>query len=251
MESTHKVDKPERKVHKMKLLKDVEPETTVLVKEITGGADVKEHLEELGVTEGVKLEIVATEPVHVHSGPISLAVADQEIIIARGWADKIYMEHKGEVIPLLMLEGGDKGTVKAIEGGKDFEGFLSECGITKGSELAFLRHVPDRTLVFSVEGTEIKMGEGQASKVFGTRDGKSSQINYLKDGEKATMEKIVGGTHLTEKFDQIGLKEGSEITLLRKETPAPSPKRGSYVLAKVGAQSITIGHGLAEKVLVE
>jgi len=251
MESTYKVDKPEKKVHKMKLLKDIEPETTVVVKEITGGVDVKEHLEELGITDGVELEVIATEPVHVHSGPISLAVADQEVIIARGWADKIYMEQDGEILPLLMLEGGDKGTVGSIEGGKDFEGFLSECGITKGSELVFLRHVPDRTLVFSVEGTEIKMGEGQASKVFVTRDGKSLQINYLKDGEKATMEKIVGGTHLKEKFDQIGLKEGSEITLLKKETPAPTPKKGSYVVAKVGAQLITIGHGLAEKVLVE
>ncbi|NOR48501.1 MAG: hypothetical protein GQ533_10740 [Methanosarcinaceae archaeon] len=32
---------------------------------------------------------------------------------------------------------------------------------------------------------------------------------------------------------------------------APTPKRGTYILAKVGEQLITIGHGLAEKVLVE
>ena len=65
------------------------------------------------------------------------------------------------------------------------------------------------------------------------------------------VEKIVGGIHLKEKFEQLGLKEGAEITLLRKETPAPTPKRGTYILAKMGEQLITIGHGLAEKVLVD
>ena len=235
----------------MKSLKDVEPETMVVVKDITGGLDVKEHLKELGVKEGVELNVVATEPVHVHWGPISLAVGDREMITARGWGDKIYVGKGGEMLPLLRLEEGDKGTVKSIEGGKDFEGFLSEYGIMEGSELTFLRHVPDRTMVFTIEGAEIKMGEGQASKVFVTREGKTIQINYLEEGEKAAVEKIVGGTHIKEKFEQLGLKEGAEITLLRKETPPPTPKRGTYILAKVGEQLITIGHGLAEKVLVE
>jgi len=235
----------------MKPLKDVEPETAVTVREITGGADVKAHLEELGITEGVKLVVVATKPVHVHSGPISLAVADKEVIIARGWADKVYVEKEGETVPLLMLEDGNKGTVRSIEGGKDFEGFLSECGITKGSELAFLCHVPDRALVFSAGGKEITLGEGQASKVFVVRDGKSFQINYLNDGEAATIERVAGGTHLQETFDKTGLNVGSEITLLRRESPTLTSKKGSYVLAKVDGQLTTIGHGLAEKVLVE
>lgn len=235
----------------MKSLKDVEPETPVTVKEITGGLDIKEHLEELGVKEGVELNVVATEPVHVHWGPISLALGDREMITARGWADKIYVEKEGEMLPLLRLEEGDKGTVKSIEGGKDIKGFLSECGIAKGSDLTFLRHVPDRTMVFAVKGTEMRMGEGQASKVFVTREGKTIQINYLKEGEKAVVERIIGGTHLKEKFEQLGIKEGAEITLLRRETPAPAPRRGTYILAKVGEQLITIGHGLAEKVLVE
>ena len=97
----------------------------------------------------------------------------------------------------------------------------------------------------------MKMGEGQASKVFVTRQGKLIQINYLKEGEKAVVERIIGGTYLKEKFEQLGFKQGAEITLVRKETPAPTPKRGTYILAKVGEQLITIGHGLAEKVLVE
>jgi len=49
----------------------------------------------------------------------------------------------------------------------------------------------------------------------------------------------------------MGVAEGKEITLVRKEMPAPVPKRGAYVLAKIGEQLVTIGHGLAEKVWVE
>ncbi|KAB3542996.1 MAG: ferrous iron transport protein A [ANME-2 cluster archaeon] len=235
----------------MRSLKDVEPETTVVVKEITGGLDVKEHLEELGVTEGTGLEVLATEPVHVHWGPIALRTNDQdELVIARGWADKIYVEKEGEITPLLVLEEGDTGTVRSIEGGKDFEGFLSEYGIVEGSELAFLRHVPDCTMVVSSGDAEMRMGEGQASKIFVTQDGKSIQLNHLKEGESSTVEKIVGGTHVKEKFEQIGLAEGSRITLLRREIAAPAPDKGTYIRANVGGQHITIGHGLAEKVLV-
>ncbi len=235
----------------MRSLKDVEPETTVVVKEITGGLDVKEHLEELGVTEGTGLEVLATEPVHVHWGPIALRTKDQdELVIARGWADKIYVEKEGEITPLLILEEGDTGTVRSIEGGKDFEGFLSEYGIVEGSELAFLRHVPDCTMVVSSGDAEMRMGEGQASKIFVTQDGKSIQLNHLKEGESSTVEKIVGGTHVKEKFEQIGLAEGSRIILLRREIAAPAPDKGTYIRANVGGQHITIGHGLAEKVLV-
>nr|QNO47425.1 hypothetical protein MPGFIOMI_00023 [Methanosarcinales archaeon ANME-2c ERB4] len=237
----------------MKSLNNVEPETTVIVKEITGGLDTKQHLDELGVQEGVELTVVATEPVHVHGGPISLSMRDQELIIARGWADKIYVEMGGDVLPLLRLEAGDKGTVRSIEGGKDFTDFLAGLGVTEGSELAFLCHVPDHTIVF-VAGdgrTEIRMGEGQASKLIVLADGASVQANYIKDGEMATVERIIGGTHLVDKFDQIGLKPGAELTLLRRDAPAPSPVRGTYVLASVGGQLITIGHGLAEKLLVE
>ena len=235
----------------MKSLKDVEAETTVVVKEITGGMDVRAHLEELGVTEGTGLEVLATESVHVHWGPIALRTKDQdELVIARGWADKIYVEKEGEITPLLVLEEGDTGTVRSIEGGKDFEGFLSEYGIVEGSELAFLRHVPDCTMVVSSGDAEMRMGEGQASKIFVTQDGKSIQLNHLKEGESSTVETIVGGTHVKGKFEQIGLEEGSEITLLRRETAAPVSDKGTYIRANVGGQHITIGHGLAEKVLV-
>jgi len=235
----------------MKLLSEVEPEVKVAVKKIEGGLEVKGHLEELGISEGNELTVVATEPVHVHVGPISLKAAGREAVVARGWADKVYVEKEGKTLPLLRLEAGDKGTVKTIEGGKVFEDNFAELGIEKGKEIEFLRHLPDDTLVLKIDDREIRMGEGQASKVLVEKEGQSIQINYLRESEKAKISKVIGGTSLKEKFEQMGVVEGKVITLVRKEIPAPVPKRGSYVLAKIGEQLMTIGHGLAEKVWVE
>jgi len=235
----------------MKKLSEVEPEVKVVVKEITGGKEVARSLEELGIAEGTELTVVATEPVHMHVGPISVKVAGREAVIARGWADKVYVEKEGKTIPLLRVEAGEKGTVKKIEGGKNFVDWFAELGVKEGSEIEFLRHLPDDTLVFKIDDREISMGEGQASKVLVEREGRNVQINYLGEGEKAKVSKILGGTSLKEKFEQMGVVEGKEITLVRKEVSAPSPKRGAYVLAKIGEQLVTIGHGLAEKVMVE
>jgi len=235
----------------MKLLSEVEPEVKVVVKKIDGGLEVRGSLKELGISEGTELTVVATEPVHVHAGPVSLKVAGKEAVVARGWADKVYVERGGETVPLLRLEAGEKGTVSAIEGGKVFEDFFALLGIEKGKEIEFLRHLPDDTLVLKIDDHEISMGEGQASKLMAERGGKNIQVNYLGENEKAKISKVLGGTSLKEKFEQMGVVEGKEITLVRKETPAPSPKRGTYVLAKLGEQLVTIGRGLAEKVWVE
>ena len=236
----------------MKQLTEVEPEVEVTVKAIGGGSEVKGNLADLGISEGTELTVVATEPVHVHAGPIALIVAaGREAVIARGWADKVYVEKGGETLPLLRLENGDKGTIKTLEGGKTFEDNFSVLGIGKGGEIEFVRHLADDTLVFKIDDKEISMGEGQASKVLIKRGGKSIQINYLGEGDKAKISKIIGGDSLKEKFELLGMVEDKEIALVRKEMSPPSPKRGSYVLAKIGEQLVTIGRGLAEKVRVE
>jgi len=235
----------------MKLLSEIEPEAEVTVKRIEGGSEAESTLKDLGVEEGTELTVVATEPVHMHAGSISIKTKEGEAIMARGWADKVYVEKEGKTLPLLRLEEGEKGSVKSIEGGKDFEGWLSEFGIEKEKELEFIRHIPDYTLLFKIDGREIKMGEGRASKLLVERGGKSIQINYLKKGEMGKVSKIVGGASLKGKFGGMEIKEGAEVTFIGKEMPAPAPKRGSYVLAKMGEQLITIGRGLAGKVWVD
>ena len=235
----------------MRLLVDVEPETQATIRKIEGGEDIKKHLEDLGVKEDVEIRVLEQAPQHEHTGAISFSVDDKEVILGHGMADKLYLDKEGGMTSLLELEEEDRGIVKAFGGGKDLAGWFSVLDIKTGKEVKFLQHLPDDTLSFEIQGKPVTMGEGRASKILAEYEGKTIQINYLEEGEKAAVEKIVGGIHIKEKFEQLGLKEGAEITLLRKETPAPTPKRGTYILAKVGEQLITIGHGLAEKVLVD
>jgi Fe2+ transport system protein FeoA len=238
----------------MKLLTDLEPESTVVVKKFEGGEEsaIKASLAELGVNEGVELTLMAVEPVHTHVGPISLKTADKEAIVCQGWADKIFLEKEGEMLPLLMMEKGDKGTVKAIEGGKDFEGWVSELGINKDGEVEFLRHIPHETLILKVADKEVKVGPGKASRIWVEDGGKTFQINYLEQGKKAKVSRISGGVRHKQEIEEAGLKEGEEVTLVRREVSKVSPeRRGNYVVAKIGSQAITIGRGMAEKIWVE
>ena len=235
----------------MKLLNEIEPETKVTVKKIDGGPEIKKHLTDLGVAEGIELTVLATQAQHEHRGPISLEIAGREIILAQGMADKVYIKKEDTLLPLLRLEEGDTGTVKSIEGGKDFRDWLSELGIEEGTEVRFLRHIPDDTLVFEVDNMEIKLGEGEASKVFADYEGKSLQINYLGEGVKAKIAKVIGGVGVREKLGRLGVKEETEIILTRREEQAHTPVRGNYVQAKIGEQLISIGHGMTEKIWVE
>ena len=235
-------------------LTEVEPETKVKVTKIEGSmeSNLKATLQDLGILEGVELTLLASEPIHAHVGPISLKVADKEAIVSQGWADKIFVEKEGVTLPLLKLEKGDKGTVKSIEGGKDFENWVSELGIKEGSEVEFLAHIPHGTLVFKVGDTIIKMGQGRASKIWVEVEGKTIQINYLEEGKRAKVSKVIGGVRDEQEMIKAGIKAGAEVTLMGREPSELIPeKRGNYVLARIGDRMVTIGRGMAEKVWVD
>lgn len=234
----------------MGLLSEVEPETKVTVEDITGGAEVCGYLKDLGIEKGTELTVVANEPIHIHAGPISFKTEEGEAIIARGWADKVYVEKNGRTVPMLRLEAGEKGTIKSTESGEALSDWFSLIGIKEDKEIEFLRHLPDDTLVLRVDGKEIKIGEGEASKILVEQKGKSMQANYLEQGEKAKVVKVFGGTTLSKKFEGREVKEEKEITLVRREKGVPIPKRGSYVVVRIGEQLVTIGRGTAEKVQV-
>ena len=236
----------------MKLLTEVEPESKVVVKKIEGGSEIKVSLADLGIEEGAELTLLALEPVHAHVGPISLKVADKQVIVSQGWADKILVEKEGLILPLLRLEKGDKGVVKSIEAGGAFKDWISELGINEGSEVEFLTHIPDEVLVLKVAEKEMKMEPGKMSRVWVEAEGKVMQINYLEEGKTTKVSKVTGGTRHKQEMEEVGIKEGVEVTLVGREKGEALPKRrGNYVLAKLGEQMISIGRGMAEKVLVE
>jgi len=168
----------------MMLLNEVEPDTMVTVRTITGGLDAKSHLEELGIVEGVEISVVATEPVHVHAGPILLKADEKEVLIARGWADKVYVESDDETVPLLKLETGDKGVITSVEGGKEFEKYLVSLlggirfkermevlNVVEGAEIEFIgtepaKHEPvGRYATVRIGDKVLTIGYGLAEKV--------------------------------------------------------------------------------------
>lgn len=231
----------------MKRLDEVRPESKVMVKRIDGGQEMKKHLEVIGVREGVELQVLATEVQHEHVGPICLKMADGEVILSQGMADMVYVEKEGEMISLLQLEKGSKGVVKNIEAGKDFRAWMDELGIKEGTKVEFLRHVADDTLVFKAEGEEIKIGEGEASKILVEAEGKKFQATYIKEGNEAIIAKFMGGIKYRHKLEKLELEQGMGIILFRKEEYSPVHVGGWYILAKIGEDVITLGHGVAEK----
>ena len=95
------------------------------------------------------------------------------------------------------------------------------------------------------------MGEGRASKILAEYEGKTIQVNYLKTGEKAKVKSIIGGMTLKEEFEQEGIKEGAVITMTGRDKTAPAPVKGRYIRAEIEGRQITIGYGMAKKVLVD
>ncbi|MDI6890290.1 MAG: FeoA family protein [Thermodesulfovibrionales bacterium] len=236
----------------MRSLTDAEPGAKVTVKKIDGGTDVRKHLDDLSIIEGVELNVMEQVPAHEHRGAISIRIEGKEIILGHGMAEKIYLEKAGSMTTLLELEEGDRGVVKSFGGGRYFSTWFHELGIKEGTEVEFLRHMPVQTLIFNVADKEIMIGEGIASKVLAEHEGKAIQINYLKKGEKAKVTRIIGGANVKQRLDEMGFEEGAEITLVDKEMIAPPiPLRGGYVRVRLGEQMVTIGYGIAKKVWVE
>ena len=234
------------------MLVDVEPGSKVTIKRIEGGEEIKRHLDDLGVMKGEELSVLEQGPKHRHMGAISFSMDGREVVLGHGMADKVYMADKdGVMTSLLEMEKGHHGILKAFGGGKDFVEWLYELGMEVGKEIEFLRHLPNDTLLFDVEGRLVPMGEGQASKILANREGKTIQINFLGIGEKAEVRSIIGGTNFKDKMQETGIREGAEITLSKRESTVPIRERGKYVRVETGDRQVTIGYGMARKIWVD
>jgi Fe2+ transport system protein FeoA len=235
----------------MRRLVDVEPETQATIRKIEGGEDVRKHLEDLGVNQNGEIRVLEQAPQHEHTGAISLSVDDREVILGHGMADKLYVDKEGNIISVLELEEEDQGIVRAFGGGKDLAEWFSALNIKTGKEVKFLQHLPDDTLSFEIQGKPVTMGEGRASKILVEYEGQTIQINYLKIGEKAKINFIIGGLSLKEEFEQEGIKKDADITMIDRDKTAPVSVKGRYVRAETGGRQITIGYGMASKVWVD
>ncbi len=60
----------------------------VLIKEVLGGFKLKKRLSDLGIYEGIKVEVVRND----FSGPMIVGILDSKVILGRGEAHKIRVE---------------------------------------------------------------------------------------------------------------------------------------------------------------
>ncbi len=74
---------------------------------------------------------------------------------------------KKELVPLIDLEKGEKGTVKFLRGGKGLVGRLSDMGLTRNTKITVNRIAPFRgPIEIRVRRTNLALGQGVAKKIF-------------------------------------------------------------------------------------
>lgn len=235
------------------LLNEVKPETKVSVKGISGGLPVKKYLQDLGIKEGVDLKVLSRN-FQKPTGAISLGIEGGKVVVPRGWGNAVFVKKGGKTLSLPRLEREEEGRVKSIEkrGRSSLKNFLSLIGVNEGEEITFLQVLPEKILVFELEGKKVKLREGQASKILVDYEEETIQSNYLQEGEEGEISKVLAGDRLREKLDEMGVKEGRRIAFLRREAVTTKPQHQTgYVIVKIGEEKISLGRGIAEKVEVQ
>lgn len=235
------------------LLSEVEPENNVIVEEISGGLPVIKYLKDLGINERVKLKVLSRsfqEP----TGAISLRTKGKNVVVPRGWGNAVLVKKGEQTVPLPRLERGEKGTVESIKkrGGGSLSSFLSLIGIKEGREITFLQILPENLVVFELDGKEIRLREGEASKILVNVEGKTIQSNNLQEGATGVIRKVLAGKHLEERLEEREVKEGKRIAFLKREIVTAEPQhQAGYVIVQLGEDIISLGRGIAKKIEVK
>lgn len=71
-----------------------------------------------------------------------------------------------------------------------------------------------------------------------------SELNSLNSGDRAKVLKLKGGKKFQHQLRSRGLREGQELTVLTRQPAGP-------LVITVGRTQLTIGQGMAKKVIVE
>lgn len=223
------------------------------VERIEGGVEVKGYLEDLGIKEGTVLTIQAEHIFHEHRGPLHLKVGEKDVILGQGMADRVNVDKQGITTTLLKLEANEKAVVKGLSGGKETVELFEKLGIAEGKEVMMLEHLPEEVFTLKVKEMEFNLGGGEVSKIFVKKDVEIVQLNNLNAGESGEVIDILGGTHIEQRLREVNIEPGVIITIVKREVTAEAPKRhGKVIYVKVDDEyEVSIGHGMAEKILVE
>lgn len=69
------------------------------------------------------------------------------------------------MIPLIQLQMGQSGMVRALHGGRHFIGRLAALGFTPGALVTIVRNNRFGPLIVTVRDTQIALGRGEAGRI--------------------------------------------------------------------------------------
>lgn len=211
------------------------------------GPSLRERMKKIGIREGMFVERLGlTSP----PGCVEIKIGRRKITLGLGVTMKLRLNQGGKTLGLLEMKAHSRGVVSVIQGGKRIVEILKKnFGIETGKVIELVGWKPDREFLVEVEGRQASICEGDASKIL-VRKGKTIQLNYLKEGDKAPIVVIAAGLQARSMLHDYGIEEGRVIRLVQaaqsnfKEPELP-------LVLKTDDQKVSIGFGMAEKIWVE
>ena len=180
------------------------------IKQIQGNR-LARRLEDLGILPGTVITKIEVKGDKDTAPAIRVVTKERKGVLGGGMSLKIWVDYQGSVITLASLPPNATGVVKELSGGQFMVDAVSLLGIREGEEVTFLHRLPPMDYVVRVDGRRIRVGEGAAAKVWGTKEGRPVQLTALGHGRSLVVDKIAGGMTSVEHLEKLGIIPESKI----------------------------------------
>ncbi len=84
--------------------------------------------------------------------------------------------------PLIQLNNGESGKVRALHGGRSFVSRLAAMGFTPGATITMMRNSGFGPVIVAVRGSQIALGRGEAQRVLLAGNGTTGPKQHLGPG---------------------------------------------------------------------
>jgi len=149
--------------------------------------------------------------------------------------------------PLSELRPKEKGTIVKVEGRGAIHRRILDMGMVVGSEVEVERVAPlGDPIAIKVKGYQLALRRQEAAnvQVDVSDEGRTAvPLSFATPGRPLRVFNVNAGWGLRRRLARMGLTPGAEIRLVSPHSPGP-------LVVEVGGLSITLGHGVAQKVMV-
>ena len=175
------------------------------------GNRLSRRLEDLGILPGTVITKIKVKSDKDTAPAIRVVTKERKGVLGGGMGLKIWVDYQGSIITLTSLPPNATGVVKELSGGQFMVDAVGLLGIREGEEVTFLHRLPPMDYVVRVDGRRIRVGEGAAAKVWGTKEGRPVQLTALGAGRSLVVDKIAGGMTSVEHLEKLGIRPESKI----------------------------------------